>query len=245
MNLADIMQLIITLMSALAAVLAWVAKIRWSKEYAAAKDETIKSRDSQLAVKDEQLSAIRALLESKDEVINSKNAEIRVLEREIDNLRELTPMKIQEYFVSVKSQLEAYNEDLKQELKLATARLQEKDQQIKNLVTSQEIQFPSLIESVQESRQELQTQVVLLEAQTKQNSDVLQQLEQTSQQDNAKIVTWAAKSGAAAGVLAATTALDNILFPGVGATLAAGILAALRTMAVDDDKKKPQENATE
>lgn len=66
------------LASAVAAVLAWAAKLRWSKEYAAAKDE----------------------------VIRAKDAQIELLRNGIENLRSLTPMKIREYFLSVKKQLE-------------------------------------------------------------------------------------------------------------------------------------------
>ena len=59
------------LLSAIAAVLAWAAKLWWGKEYGAAKDEIIKA----------------------------KEAQIDTLNREIQNLRELTPMKIREYFL--------------------------------------------------------------------------------------------------------------------------------------------------
>jgi hypothetical protein len=66
--------------SAIAAILAWIAKILWSREYASAKDETIKAKDAQ----------------------------IQLLEREIVSLKEMTPMKIREYFLSVREQLEEY-----------------------------------------------------------------------------------------------------------------------------------------
>ncbi len=84
--------------SALATILAWVAKLWWSKEYAAAKDETIRAKDAQIAA----------------------------LEAQLDTFRELTPMKIREYFVSVKDQLEEYNDMLKKQV-------EEKDRQIEVL----------------------------------------------------------------------------------------------------------------
>jgi len=74
--------------SALAAALAWLAKVLWAREYAAAKDE----------------------------VIRAKEAQIDVLKEQLANLRELTPMKIREYFLSVKEQLEEYVDNLRTDL---------------------------------------------------------------------------------------------------------------------------------
>ena len=77
-----------TLVSAIAAVLAWVAKIRWSNEFAKAKDETIKA----------------------------KEAQIEVLDERIQSLKELSPMKLREYYLTVKEQLEEYNNQLQSKL---------------------------------------------------------------------------------------------------------------------------------
>ena len=60
---------IVTGISTVAACLAWIAKIRWSKEYSAAKEETIRS----------------------------KEATIEYLERLLGEYRELTPMRLREY----------------------------------------------------------------------------------------------------------------------------------------------------
>ena len=38
----------ITILSLVGGILAWVAKIRWSKEYSAAKDETIRAKEAQM-----------------------------------------------------------------------------------------------------------------------------------------------------------------------------------------------------
>src|SRR5688572_12443811 len=93
--------LIAALASSLAAVLAWLAKLAWAKEFREAKDETLKAKDAQ----------------------------IELLKNEIQDLRELTPMKLKEYFVSVKQQLEEYNDKLQQDL---TA----KNEEISNLLRS-------------------------------------------------------------------------------------------------------------
>jgi hypothetical protein len=91
--------------SALAAVLAWVAKLMWGKEYMAAKDETIKA----------------------------KEAHIEVLKSQIESLRELTPVKMKEYFATVKATLEEYNETLQLQLNEAKKEIDQKTIQIDHL----------------------------------------------------------------------------------------------------------------
>ena len=93
--------------SALAAVLAWLAKIWWSKEFSSAKNEIIKAKDAQIAT----------------------------LEREIKSLQEMSPMKIREYFHSVREQLEEYNEELKNDLEKANSEIILRDGQIGELET--------------------------------------------------------------------------------------------------------------
>lgn len=88
-----------SLASALAAVLAWAAKLWWGKEHIAAKNETIAAKESQ----------------------------IELLGREIEMYRELTPMKIREYFVSVRTQLEEQIDALKEELARKDQELRERE----------------------------------------------------------------------------------------------------------------------
>jgi putative two-component system response regulator len=80
MDWTVIISLVTSLLSAIAAVFAWAAKLRWSKEYAAAKDEVIRAKESQ----------------------------VEVLESEIQALRELSSVKVREHHISVKTQLEEY-----------------------------------------------------------------------------------------------------------------------------------------
>ncbi len=96
---------VITLLSILAAILAWLAKLRWSKEYAAAKDETIRAKDAQ----------------------------IDALKQQIENLKDLTPNKLREYFESTRTSLEEYIEKLKIQLREAKDKTSQKSQQITNL----------------------------------------------------------------------------------------------------------------
>ena len=97
--------LISTIASSLAAVLAWAAKLWWGREFAAAKDEIIKA----------------------------KEAQIELLTSEIDSLRELTPMKIREYFLSVREQMEEYNNLLKSQLDDAHKQLENKTAEVESL----------------------------------------------------------------------------------------------------------------
>ena len=72
------------------AILAWVAKIWWGREYREAKDETIRA----------------------------KEAQIEVLKTELENLRQFSPLKLREYYLSIKEQSEDVIEDLSSKLKL-------------------------------------------------------------------------------------------------------------------------------
>jgi len=46
--------------SALAAVLAWAAKLWWSKEYAAAKDEIISAKEAQIELLKNEIETLEA-----------------------------------------------------------------------------------------------------------------------------------------------------------------------------------------
>jgi len=86
--------------------LAWAAKLRWSAEYKAAREAQIKSLEGQ----------VKSIKDSKDEIIKSKDAHISLLEREIQSLKELTPMKLREYFLSSTQTLEEYNNSLQNKI---------------------------------------------------------------------------------------------------------------------------------
>lgn len=65
-----------------------------------------------------------------NEFSKAKNAQIESLKCQIENLTDLTPMKIKEYFLSVKSQLEEYNDFLKNQLSNAKAEIESKETKI-------------------------------------------------------------------------------------------------------------------
>lgn len=114
-------------LSAGASVLAWLAKLRWGQEYAAAKDETIKA----------------------------KQAQIEALELSLRELKELSPMRIREYSISVKEQLEEYNETLKAEnersgqvIEGLHLQLSERDQEL--------LKTRELVEQIEHERRKLE-----------------------------------------------------------------------------------------
>lgn len=128
-----LIQAITILLSVLTAALAWGAKLLWSKEFALAKNEVIAAKVAQLDAKDTIIQAKDALNSATHEIIKSKDAHIQALEREIKSLQDLTPMKIREYFVSVKEQLEEYNNELKSKLEAASEEIEKKSAAIKAL----------------------------------------------------------------------------------------------------------------
>ena len=146
--------------SAIAAVLAWAAKLRWSKEFGAAKDETIKSKETQIETL---RNALRSLGTLQDEVIKAKDAQIESLHHEIENIRELTPMKIREYFLSVKAQLEEFNDCLQQQLHDARAELDAKCARIQQLRLNGHSQSAD-VEKILADKRELEEKLQSLES---------------------------------------------------------------------------------
>ena len=100
---------LITLGSVIVAILAWVAKLRWSKEYSDAKE---------------------AVISAKDEQVKTKQTQIEFLEKQIETLKEQTPEKLREYYKSVQKGLEEFNDQLQHELVEMKQNLKEKDTQL-------------------------------------------------------------------------------------------------------------------
>jgi hypothetical protein len=100
---------LITLVSIIAAILAWVAKLRWSKEFSDAKD---------------------AVISAKDEQIKTKQTQIEFLDRQIETLKEQTPEKLREYYKSIQKGFEEFNDKLQNELLEMKLRLRERDTEL-------------------------------------------------------------------------------------------------------------------
>jgi hypothetical protein len=159
MDIAHILAFIIAIVNALVAILAWFAKIRWSNEFARAKDETIKAKEAMVEVKDAQL---QAMIMEKDEVIRAKDEQIKMLEREVHSLQELTPMKIREYFLSVRQQIEEYNDLLKGELEEANREIEKKNDEIA-LLQTMDTQKTKDIQELEEERDRISSAASSLE----------------------------------------------------------------------------------
>lgn len=130
----EIAYIVGTILSGAAAVLAWLAKIYWSREYISAKDEIIKA----------------------------KEAQIEQLESQVQHYKDLTPMKIQEYFHSVKEQLEEYNDSLQTKLENTKDQLEKKNEELKKLEQNDQ-QKSSTITNIKEEKEKLEEQVSELE----------------------------------------------------------------------------------
>ena len=136
---------IITLLSIVAAILAWIAKLWWAKEYRAAKDETIKA----------------------------KEAQIEVLKTQIENLKELNPVKIREFFVSMKMQLEENIDLLKSQLDTAKAEITQRSTEIDRLSLEGDKKRTEL-QKLQSEKKQAEEKVQLLTGEVKQLRETFQ-----------------------------------------------------------------------
>ena len=128
------LETITILVSGLAACLAWLAKILWAKDH------------------------IRAT----EQIFKSKDAEIAALQRQNDHLRELTPMKIREYFVSVKEQLTEYIDKLKADLASKESEILALTKEKESLATSNEREISEL--QIEKTRLEKQLETLQRDA---------------------------------------------------------------------------------
>ena len=105
------LQDLITLGSVIAAILAWVAKLRWSKEYSDAKNAVIESKEASISEKEEQ--------------VKTKQSQIEFLEKQIEFFKEQTPQKLREHYKNIQDQLEEVIEVQKQDLIKVKVQLEE------------------------------------------------------------------------------------------------------------------------
>lgn len=123
------------LASAIAAIIAWIAKLRWSREYK--------------AVIEQQLCA-------KDEVIS-------LLEKRIATIQEMNPIAIREYYLSVKSQLEEYIKALQTKLDEKSLEVETNQADIQRLAAAGE-SHKEEVARLRVDRDQLQLELALLRA---------------------------------------------------------------------------------
>lgn len=88
-----------TLFGVASGVLAWIAKLRWSQEYATAKDEIIRAKEAQIA----------GLRDQFQETLRAKDTQIQIF-------KDLTPQALRDYYTSNIQQLEEVNKKLQYSL---------------------------------------------------------------------------------------------------------------------------------
>src|SRR5947208_229939 len=172
--MSELLYAIGTLVSAAAAVLAWVAKLKWSKEFRDAKDATIQAKEDQIKTLQARHEASAAendaVLKAKDALIAAKDEQVKLLQTEITNLREFSPSKLREYFLTVRQQLEEYNNLLKSQLEEAQNVIKQKQDEI-NAVKSEGAAQSEAVKRlekekavIEENTKKLQEKVGALEA---------------------------------------------------------------------------------
>lgn len=134
----NLILIISTLLSSLSAVFAWIAKIWWSKEQ----------------------------IDAKNEIICSKEEQIKLLKYQIETYKELTPMRIREYFNSVKIQLEEYNDALKNQLTEAKIEIENQQRKINDLGLNSDKKCEEF-KMLQENKDVLESKVNILQNQVR------------------------------------------------------------------------------
>jgi hypothetical protein len=137
-------QPIITILSLIVAVVVGVNKIRWSKEYTDAKNETIKAKE--------------AWIQAKDTVIQAKDAHIQVVEREVVSLKEFSSEKLREHFLNIKVSLEECIDTLQKQLEQSQSDIATKDREITEL-SAAGTRFQSDIDRVSAEKIDLELKV--------------------------------------------------------------------------------------
>jgi hypothetical protein len=172
MTLQEILYVIMTLASAIAAILAWIAQIRWSDKYRDSKEAQITSIERELAA-----------------IKNIKEEHTKILEGQIEQLRSLTPEKVNEFFVVTKANLEKYNDYLKSQVDELIIKLGASDSEIDGLKKTGSESEKSTVA--------LQLENQTIKAQLRQAQNELARIQQTSLTDNEieRVTTYVSGSG--------------------------------------------------
>jgi DNA repair exonuclease SbcCD ATPase subunit len=105
MEIINWILILTALLNAISSIVAWISRIKWSKEYSQAKDERLKAKDDT----------------------------IQYLERRIVDLQELTPQKIQDHYKNVESELKKVIDELQNEIGNHKKEIEKKQELIDNL----------------------------------------------------------------------------------------------------------------
>lgn len=123
MNFADAVQPVVTILALVNGALAWVAKIKWSKEYA-------KARDAEIA--------------AKNAVIEAKETQIAGLLQQIELIKDFNPAKIREYYLASQAAYEENIKKLDSQIQALRADIEDKEKQIDHLQSEGKTQEANL-----------------------------------------------------------------------------------------------------
>ena len=147
MNIETVIQSLTSLGAVLAAILAWIAKLQWSKEFSKAKEATIRAKEAQIRILENSLEEFKkikeAQIKTKEEeikilksshqtLINIKDQEINIKNQEMENILAIASPKLQEYIEFTKVQLELQNDKLNLRVKELEEAMNDKNKLIKS-----------------------------------------------------------------------------------------------------------------
>lgn len=154
MEIASIIEPIITVGSVIGAILAWTAKIQWSKEFREAKEAQISTLENN----------IKALQLAQEQRLKAKDEQIQTLNEKLKLLQDMTSEKTSQFFQFTKLTLEAYNNELSSKVKELEKAVEEKQQQIESL-TPDQVEYQQKIEDLERQVSITQETIVDLETQ--------------------------------------------------------------------------------
>ncbi|AFY69187.1 hypothetical protein Pse7367_0887 [Thalassoporum mexicanum PCC 7367] len=173
------LQAAITILSLLGAVLAWLAKLRWSEEFSTAKEAQISALREQIQTLKISQQELKELREAELSAVTSGlEGQISALERENQTLRDFTPMKVQEYYLSTKEQLEKYIDQLKSEQQQTYLDISTKEETISQLESERDDRIDRLGKLEQE-KQQLKQKLDLLREMLLDMQILLEQLDES------------------------------------------------------------------
>lgn len=134
--MTDWIDKIIIILTSLCALTAWIAKIRWSKEYRTVVDMMISAKDAQIKEVGQRLITIE---KSKEEALDLKDQQIAVLRYTIEGLEKTSSDLLAKRYEKTKVGLEDYIEELERKYKRAKERTKELESEISDGVDSGEL----------------------------------------------------------------------------------------------------------
>lgn len=123
-----------SLLSAIAAALAWIAKIRWSNQFRAAKEAQIEALEAHA----------RQLEAAREAQIQSKDAEIAVLQQRLHTLTQLDSKKLRDGWIATKEGLEDQIRELERYIEQIEAQLAEAEDTVEELHSKRQMTVAQL-----------------------------------------------------------------------------------------------------